>query len=119
VSEGVSDMSTRQVTIIVHAITEDGVPDMTDQQIGRVAFIVDGCIVSGWPLGADPDGEGTYTGQWEADSDVGRGGPFSRMTHWVEFPEPIWDLEREQQAHRDDSAPDTGDDALRRADKLV
>lgn len=80
-----------QVTITIHSIAEDGLPH-PDLPAGRVAFIFDGCIVSGWPL---PDDYDEVEGQmWEADSDVGHYRPFSGVTHWVEFPEPIWDYER-------------------------
>ena len=93
--------------IIIHAIEEDGLPDMERLTL-RVAFIFDGCIVSGWPLPKEqfPD---LYTREhllkyrggahlsdeeniarvgtlWEADSDVGHGGQFACVTHWVEFP---------------------------------
>jgi hypothetical protein len=68
--------------IIVHSIEADGLPDM-DALTGRVAFIFDGNIVSGWPLNDS---------QWEANSDVGRTIPFVGVTHWVEFPVPVWQL---------------------------
>jgi hypothetical protein len=73
-----------EVTITVHAIAEDGLPDM-DALTGRVAFIFDGCIVSGWPL--------PRFDRWEANSDVGYGNHFAGVTHWVEFPEPVWEYE--------------------------
>lgn len=47
--------------IKVRKIAEHGLPDM-DKLVGRVAFIFDGCIVSGWPL--DPDGDEI---PWEAN----------------------------------------------------
>lgn len=73
--------------IKIHEIAKDGLPIM-DELTGRVAFIFDGCIVSGWPLRDNGDGETT----WEADSDVGRSGAFYGVTHWVEFPRAIWDM---------------------------
>lgn len=73
-----------ELVVRVHAIAEDGLPDM-DRLTGRVAFLFDGCIVSGWPL---------RDGTWEADSDVGHGRPFGGVTHWVEFPAPIWQVQR-------------------------
>ena len=83
--------------IIVHEIAKDGLPDM-DNLTGRVAFIFDGCIVSGWPL---DDGE-----SWEANSDVGRHGTFTGVTHWVEFPAPVWELpEAQPEARRVPSDP--------------
>lgn len=73
--------------MVVREIAKDGLPDM-DKLTGRVAFIFDGCIVSGWPL--DPEGDET---PWEADSDVGRHGKFYGVTHWVEFARPVWGME--------------------------
>lgn len=70
--------------VTVHEIAVDGYPDM-DRLTNRVAFIFDGCIVSGWPL---DDGTGHY---WESDSDVGRRVKFYDVTHWVEFPAPLHD----------------------------
>lgn len=35
--------------ITIHEIEKDGLPSM-DKMIGRVAFVFDGCIISGWPL---------------------------------------------------------------------
>lgn len=93
--------------IIIHEIATDGLPNMEKMTL-RVAFIFDGCIVSGWPLPKDefPDlytrehllrrhggaqlTDDEYLAQigtlWEADSDVGHGGQFAGVTHWVEFP---------------------------------
>lgn len=102
------------LSIIIHEIAEDGLPDM-DRLVGRVAFIFDGCIVSGWPLprerfpelytrehllqrrGGAHLTDDEYLSQvgtlWEANSDVGRHGQFSGVTHWVEFPVPIFHLD--------------------------
>jgi hypothetical protein len=82
------------VTITIHAIAEDGYPYM-DGLIGRVAFIWDGYIVDGWPLHADPEDNSTpHTGTWEAaDDKLSSVREFSGVTHWVEFPEPIWNYE--------------------------
>jgi len=77
----------REVTIRVHEIATDGLPDM-DVLVGRVAFIFDGSIVSGWPL--DEVGK---PGLWEGDTDVSHNQPFGSVTHWVEFPVPINELE--------------------------
>jgi hypothetical protein len=80
----------RQLQVVVHAIAEDGLPDMDADGLvglaGKVAFIFDGCIVSGWPTGEVEDGEAL----WEADTDVGHNQSFYGVTHWVEFPEPLW-----------------------------
>jgi hypothetical protein len=82
-----------QIAIRIHSIAEDGYPDMDNPDMtGRVAFIFDGCIVSGWPLGSGFRGQ--YSGRWEADSDVGRVTVFEGVTHWIEFPVPVWEIER-------------------------
>jgi hypothetical protein len=101
------------VIVKIHAVASDGLPDM-DRLVGRVAFIFDGCVVSGWPLdeatcprayerartgeglggaGRTPEDIAEGVKQlWEADSDVGHGIPFAHVTHWIEFPVPVWDL---------------------------
>jgi hypothetical protein len=98
----------------------DGEPGY-QESIGRAAFLFDGCIVSGWPLhpAEHPDFyspeqiEKRATGgrggaqftlaerralaaglHWVADEDVGHHRPFAGVTHWVEFPAPVWDIER-------------------------
>jgi hypothetical protein len=77
------------MTVKLHSIAEDGLPDM-EALTGRVAFIFDGCIVSGWPLYVDPEDSSTaYSGRWEADTDVGHNQPFAGVTHWIEFPQPL------------------------------
>lgn len=68
--------------VIVHEVAIDGLPDM-DSLTGRVAFIFDGCIVSGWPLNKR---------QWEGNTDVAFLSRFEGVTHWVEFPVPVWEL---------------------------
>lgn len=83
-----------QITVTVHEIAVDGLPDM-DALTGCVAFIFDGCIVSGWPL--------RYGNYWEANSDVGRVIKFADVTHWVEFPQPLYEIERGQQPTSNDA----------------
>lgn len=78
------------LTVTVHEIATYGLPDM-DALTGRVAFIFDGCIVSGWPLHELNEYGKPY---WEANSDVGRMTKFGSVTHWVEFPDPVWELAR-------------------------
>lgn len=73
--------------ITIHEIATDGLPDM-ESLTGRVALIFDGSIVSGWPVRRDDDG----TMLWEGDSDVANGRLLYGVTHWVEFPVPIWGL---------------------------
>ena len=77
-----------QMTVMVHTILEDGLPDM-DKLTGRVAFIWDGAIVSGWPLNRVGNPEA-----WEPAEDAMGHGPFYGVTHWVEFPTAIWNIER-------------------------
>ena len=73
----------------VYVIEIDGLPDM-DKLVGRVAFIFDGCIVSGWPL----KGIESYYDQedWEANEDVGRHGVFKGVKKYIIFDKPIWEL---------------------------
>jgi len=79
----------KKIEVVLHEVAVDGLPDMDDRNmVGRVAFIFDGCVVSGHPLRDDGD-EGVL---WEADDDVGRGGLFAGVTHWLEFPAPVWGL---------------------------
>ena len=66
--------------IQIHEIEVDGLPNMAEL-LGRVAFIFDGCLVSGWPL---------TNGNWKANSDVGRDREFAGVTHWIEIKRPIW-----------------------------
>jgi hypothetical protein len=88
-----------EIVVKLHTIAEDGLPPLNpdgtgtaDESVGRVAFIYDGCIVSGWPLWhTSPTGQ-PFADTWEADQDVGHPGPFEDVTHWVEFPRPIWEL---------------------------
>ena len=79
--------------IVVHEIATDGLPDM-DSLTGRVAFIFDGCIVSGWPLRPHLFQSPADQWRWEADSDVGNGRIFAGVTHWVEFPVPVRQIEK-------------------------
>lgn len=70
-------------------IKKHGLPNM-DKLTGRVAFIWDGCIVSGWPLYPDHSFDKS---EWEANNDVGRGGSFKGVTTYIIFDKPIWDYE--------------------------
>lgn len=71
--------------MVVKIISIHGLPDMK-KLVGRVAFIFDGCIVSGWPLDMHPHD------QWEANDDVGRHGVFTGIEKYVVFDKPIWEL---------------------------
>lgn len=81
-----------EMTVKIHEVAVDGLPDM-ESLTGRVAFIWDGAIVSGWPIGAEFGGV-MYDGQlWEPSEDR-FGGPVVGVTHWVEFPYPVWSIGR-------------------------
>lgn len=78
----------KEITVKIYKISEDGYPDIENNKNlkGRIAFLWDGNIVSGWPVDKEE-------GSWETD-DVGKAGLFYGVTHWVEFPVAIWDIER-------------------------
>jgi len=89
----------RTVEIKIHEIAKDGLPPesryhagVRDDLVGRVAFLWDGHIVTGWPLKELDSEDGSIL--WEADHDVGAHGKFYGVTHWIEFPVPVWDLEK-------------------------
>lgn len=88
--EGDKHMS-RKIEVTVHSVKEDGLPDM-DALSGRVALIFDGCVVSGWPL-RDIPGSPRDTGRWEGNTDVAHKRHFLGVTHWLEFPEPLHQIE--------------------------
>lgn len=74
------------ITVQVFQTKKHGLPNMSDlSNTGRVAFIFDGCVVSGWPVPG--------TKLWEPNSDVGRSRNYMGVTHWLLFPEPVWDIE--------------------------
>jgi hypothetical protein len=96
-----------QMTVTVHAIAEDGLPDM-DSLVGRVAFIWDGAVISGWIHYSwwrrrlrEPRGMRRGGVLWEGSEDR-CGGPFGGVTHWIELPVPAWLLAE------DGSAVDNG-----------
>jgi hypothetical protein len=88
-------------TIIVHTIAEDGLPPKDFEKaglVGRVAFIFDGNIYSGWPLQEERDGmydeDGDYPADpneviWE-DSETAR--EYSGVKKWIELPIAGWEL---------------------------
>jgi hypothetical protein len=81
---------TDEMAVVVHEVAVDGLPNM-EVLVGRVAFIFDGCIVSGWPLYPSLYDDGDeYDGiTWEANTDVGTHRRLAGVTHWVEFPYPL------------------------------
>lgn len=76
----------------IRSIKKHGLPDMA-KLTGRVAFIWDGCIVSGWPLYPENSFD---KGEWEANDDVGRHGKFKGVTTYVVFDKPVWDYEKRE-----------------------
>jgi hypothetical protein len=76
------------ITVIVHDVEADGLPDMTELT-GRVAFLTEGVVVSGWPLIRGPKER-----RWEADPDVFGccPPPVAGVTTWLEFPVPVEEL---------------------------
>ena len=77
----------KQYTIIVHTISEDGLPPKDLEKadlVGRVAFIFDGSIYSGWPI--NDDGEEIV---WE-DGETAQ--KFRGVEKWIELPVPGWEL---------------------------
>lgn len=76
----------KEYTIKVHVIQEDGLPPDDLEAVGltgRVVFIFDGCLYSGWPI--RKDGEIL----WE-DSETAQS--FSGVEKWIELPVPGWSL---------------------------
>ena len=75
-----------ELTFTVHEIATDGLPDM-DALVGRVAFIWDNHVISGWPVGEDFDdgGDADDSPTWEGADDVFLG-PYAGVTHWIELP---------------------------------
>jgi hypothetical protein len=71
----------------VRTIKKHGLPDMK-KLVGRVAFIWDGNIVSGWPLYPEHSNDKS---EWEANEDVGRHGSFIGVEKYIVFEKPIWD----------------------------
>jgi hypothetical protein len=98
----------KTLEIKVHEIAVDGLPnDDSGALTGRVAFIMDGCIVSGFwiPRGESPsvdeklDKYGSdLPGAWEANDDVGDGRLYVGVTHWVEFPMMLGVIEEHKSA---------------------
>ena len=77
----------KTMEIKIHAVATDGLPNM-EKLVGRVAYIWDGSIVSGWPV---TNGFESGEQMWEP-SENRYGGPVIGVTHWLEFPEPFWNI---------------------------
>lgn len=93
----------KTLEIKVHEIAVDGLPNHEDRTlVGRVAFILDGCVVSGFYI---PRGESEevdevldkydppLSGVWEGNDTVGHSRLIAGVTHWVEFPAAIGAIE--------------------------
>ena len=84
----------KPLVIVLHKVSEDGLPDMHDSSndmTGRVAFIWDGNIVSGWPIKDMVDTLGRAL--WEPAEDR-FGGPVAGVEYWLELPTPAWSLHK-------------------------
>ena len=80
--------------IEIKNIKKDGLPDMSKLK-GRVAFIYDGCIVTGWPLKGCKEDLGQFTeDMWEGNSDVGHNSIFKGIKYYVIFPIPLFEIEQ-------------------------
>ena len=86
---------------ILHSVEEDGLPDMTDESMaGRVAMVLDGGIVSGWPIAFDVEDPENYNVNqdgdvpWTTAEDIGGDDEeFYGVRYWIEFPVAAWDME--------------------------
>lgn len=73
--------------IEVFNVNTDGPPDMSNKDnVGRVAFIWDGHIISGWPEDSPADPEEAV---WSSADDH-FGGQFVGVQFWVLAPSPHW-----------------------------
>lgn len=81
------------MTVKFHSVDQDGYPSYELTTTGRVAFIWDGYIVSGWPIHHIVRRDGTTypEGTWQPADDR-FGGPVAGVTDWVEFPMSLWAL---------------------------
>lgn len=78
-------------TITVHTIAEDGLPPQDIVQAGltgRIAFIFDGAIYSGWPLNAATEKD-VHAVLWE-DAETGK--QYVGVKKWIELPIAGWEL---------------------------
>lgn len=81
----------RSINVELHEIAIDGLPEYHNPaDIGRIAFLHDGSIYSGWPLAPDDNGD-IY---WELSSGFGGSQRFYGVTHWLHFPDRVWNLEK-------------------------
>lgn len=72
--------------LLVFDIAVSGLPNMDDpRNVGTVAFVFDGCIVSGWPLAPDANGDVL----WEGNRDVSHGRQFAGVTRWLRLPREV------------------------------
>ena len=79
----------KRITAQLFSVKEDGLYTKDESIIGRVAFIFDGCIVSGGYLDEEDELNGRL---WEANDDVGRSNTFGGVEQYIIFDSPIGDL---------------------------
>lgn len=82
----------KDIIAIVHNIKEDGLPPK-DGLTGRIAFIWDGAIFSGWPTSLD-DPSDPDSMKWESSDSSIVMRQVVGVTHWIELPVPAWELEQ-------------------------
>ena len=79
----------KSIEIKVYNIAKDGLPNdilSKEAQTGRIGFLWDGNIYSGWPLYPNHSSDKSV---WE-DSEFAH--KLSGVEDWVLFPRPFWDL---------------------------
>ena len=84
----------KQYTIIVHTIAEDGLPPRDLEKAGltgRTAFIFDGSIYCGWPSYDEDEEQPEDPDEvfWEDGETAKR---FMGIKKWIELPAPGWKL---------------------------
>lgn len=83
-------------SIKVHEIKTDGLPPRDLEKaglVGRVAFIWDGAIVSGWPTELD-DPSDPESMKWETSEDALGTHELHGVKYWVELQIPTWEMEK-------------------------
>lgn len=84
----------KELTVKIHSIAEDGLPDM-EKLTNRVAFFWDGGILNGWPSTREEcENAGFEYGEVWTGAEDRYLGPYGGVTHWVEFPTKIVAIER-------------------------
>ena len=85
----------RTIGVKVYEVVKDGLPDPADLTlVGRVAFVVGGCIISGTALQHVWEEHDGYPSFWKVDTDLMPNEQLGGITHWLEFPVAVWELGR-------------------------